>query len=77
MTLRVCGIKKICILFTKRRTPWEWHKPIFDYAKSLGIIAFSTPFDKTAADFLESLQTPIYKIAAFENGDLPLLKHIA
>lgn len=64
-------------LYEKAHTPWEWHKPIFDYAKSLGIIAFSTPFDKTATDFLESLQTPIYKIAAFENGDLPLLKYVA
>ncbi|MDD3000422.1 MAG: pseudaminic acid synthase [Candidatus Riflebacteria bacterium] len=64
-------------LYEKAHTPWEWHKPIFDYSKSLGITAFSTPFDKTAVDFLESLETPIYKIAAFENGDLPLLKYIA
>ena len=64
-------------LYKKAYTPWEWHKPIFEYCKSLGIICFSTPFDKTAVDFLEELGNPIYKIASFENGDLTLLKYIA
>lgn len=64
-------------LYSKAYTPWEWHKPIFDRAKELGIIAFSTPFDDTAVDFLESLDVPCYKIASFENTDLPLICHAA
>ena len=64
-------------LYEEAHTPWEWHKPIFDKAKSLGLIAFSTPFDETAVDFLESLDVPVYKVASFENTDLPLLKKIA
>lgn len=64
-------------LYKEAHTPWEWHKPIFDKAKSLGLIAFSTPFDETAVDFLESLDVPVYKVASFENTDLPLLKKIA
>ena len=58
-------------------TPWEWHEPIFKRAKELGIIAFSTPFDETSVDFLESLNVPAYKIASFENKDWPLLKKVA
>ncbi len=58
-------------------TPWEWHKPIFDRARELGIIAFSTPFDDTAVDFLESLNVPCYKISSFENTDLPLIRRVA
>jgi N-acetylneuraminate synthase len=61
----------------KAYTPWEWHKPIFDRARQLGIIAFSTPFDDTAVDFLESLAVPCYKIASFENTDLPLIRRVA
>jgi N-acetylneuraminate synthase len=57
-------------LYGEAYTPWEWHKPIFDRARELGIIAFSTPFDDTAVDFLESLDVPCYKIASFENTDL-------
>lgn len=64
-------------LYQIAHTPWEWHKPIFDLARELGMVPFSTPFDKTSVDFLESLEVPIYKIASFENKDLPLLKEIA
>lgn len=64
-------------LYGEAYTPWEWHKPIFDRARELGIIAFSTPFDDTAVDFLESLNVPCYKIASFENTDLPLIGRVA
>lgn len=64
-------------LYGEAYTPWEWHKPIFDRAHELGIIAFSTPFDDTAVDFLESLNVPCYKIASFENTDLPLIRRVA
>ncbi len=64
-------------LYGEAYTPWEWHKPIFDRAHELGIIPFSTPFDDTAVDFLESLDVPCYKIASFENTDLPLIRRVA
>ncbi|OPL11587.1 MAG: pseudaminic acid synthase [delta proteobacterium ML8_D] len=64
-------------LYQKAYTPWEWHKPIFKRARELGLIAFSTAFDETAVDFLETLDVPCYKIASFENTDLPLIQKIA
>lgn len=64
-------------LYQKAYTPWEWHEPIFKRCKELGIIGFSTPFDATAIEFLESLDVPCYKIASFENIDLPLIKKVA
>jgi len=64
-------------LYKKAYTPWEWHAPIFKRCKELGLVAFSTPFDMTAVDFLEKLDVPCYKIASFENVDLPLIKKIA
>jgi N-acetylneuraminate synthase len=64
-------------LYGQAYTPWEWHKPIFDRARQLGIIAFSTPFDDTSVDFLESLDVPCYKVASFENTDLPLIRRVA
>lgn len=64
-------------LYGQAYTPWEWHKPIFDRAIALGMIPFSTPFDDTAVDFLESLNVSCYKIASFENTDLPLIRRVA
>jgi pseudaminic acid synthase len=64
-------------LYQEASLPWEWHKEIFDLAKKEEIICFSTPFDKTAVDLLESLENPIYKIASFEITDIPLIKYVA
>jgi pseudaminic acid synthase len=69
--------KELHDLYKMAYTPWEWHKPIFERAKEKGMIAFSSPFDETAVDFLESLNVPIYKIASFENTHHPLLKKVA
>jgi len=64
-------------LYKKAYTPWEWNKLIFEKCAEVGIIGFSTPFDFSAVDFLEGLNVPFYKIASFENYDLPLLKYVA
>lgn len=64
-------------LYQQAYTPWQWHEPIFKRCKELGLIAFSTPFDETAVDFLESLNVPAYKIASFENNHLPLIRKAA
>ncbi len=64
-------------LYQQAHTPWEWHEPILKRCQKLGIIGFSTPFDATAVDFLESLDVPCYKIASFENTDLPLIRKVA
>ena len=64
-------------LYGEAYTPWDWHKPIFDRARELDIIPLSTPFDNTAVDFLEELDIDFYKIASFENTDLPLIRRVA
>lgn len=64
-------------LYQEAYTPWEWHEPIFKRCRELGLMAFSTPFDETAVGFLETLDVPCYKIASFENTDLPLIRKVA
>jgi N-acetylneuraminate synthase len=68
---------KLYDLYKLAQTPFEWHKELFDYAKSLNILIFSTPFDESAVDLLEKLKTPAYKIASFELIDLPLIRYVA
>lgn len=64
-------------LYQKAYTPWEWHQPIMERAQQHGMVCFSSPFDETAVDFLESLNVPAYKIASFENNHLPLIEKVA
>ncbi|MEU4390456.1 pseudaminic acid synthase [Kribbella sp. NPDC023855] len=71
------GGARLYDLYNEAHTPWEWHEPLFELANSLGMLAFSSPFDPTAIEFLEKLNVPAYKVASNEIGDLPLIRAMA